>query len=327
MTIKAIDNEWMVDVRPQGRNGPRVRRKFKTKSEAQQYERWVIATQNNKEWLGKDKKDPRTLEELIEAWSKFYGQSLKSGDKVKGDLLRICAEMGNPRASDLTKATFTKYRAARLDAGISPVTINREHDHLSGVFSALTKAGQYTAPNPLSHLPRLRTRDKEKTFLTSEQINILLNTLENSYYRLAVLALATGARYEEAAQLTISRVQHNKVTFTDTKNGRDRTVPIGPDVHKIITDKVKSGKLFPGVRYETFRATLKRLFDLPEGQATHVLRHTFASHFTMNGGNIITLQKLLGHASIKQTMVYAHLAPDYLNEVITLNPFIKRDVK
>ena len=117
------------------------------------------------------------------------------------------------------------------------------------------------------------------------------------------------------------------MTFTDTKNGRDRTVPIGPDVHKIITDKVKSGKLFPGVRYETFRATLKRLFDLPEGQATHVLRHTFASHFTMNGGNIITLQKLLGHASIKQTMVYAHLAPDYLNEVITLNPFIKRDMK
>ncbi len=60
--------------------------------------------------------------------------------------------------------------------------------------------------------------------------------------------------------------------------------------------------------------------DLPKGQATHVLRHTFASHFMMNGGNIIALQQILGHASIIQTMVYAHLAPDYLQHAITLNP-------
>lgn len=327
MTIKAIDNEWMVDVRPQGRNGPRVRRKFKTKSEAQQYERWVIATQNNKEWLGKDKKDPRTLEELIEAWSKFYGQSLKSGDLIKGELFRMCGEMGNPRACDVTKAMFTKYRADRLEAGISPVTVNREQACLSGVFTALAKAGQYTAPHPLSHLPRLRVRDKEKIFLTSDQIDTLLDTFQGSYYRLAILALSTGARYEEAAQMTFSRVQKNKVTFTDTKSGRNRSVPIGADVYKIITDKVKSGKLFPDVRYQTFRKALNKLFNLPEGQATHVLRHTFASHFMMNGGNIITLQKILGHASINQTMVYAHLAPEYLNEVISLNPFVNRGMK
>ncbi|EQC01924.1 hypothetical protein B738_00641 [Photorhabdus temperata subsp. temperata M1021] len=47
-----------------------------------------------------------------------------------------------------------------------------------------------------------------------------------------------------------------------------------------------------------------------------------ASHFMMNGGNIIALQQILGHASIIQTMVYAHLAPDYLQHAITLNPLI-----
>ena len=61
-------------------------------------------------------------------------------------------------------------------------------------------------------------------------------------------------------------------------------------------------------------------FDLPKGQATHVLRHTFASHFIMNGGNILILQKILGHSSILQTMTYAHLAPDYLNDAMELNP-------
>ena len=59
---------------------------------------------------------------------------------------------------------------------------------------------------------------------------------------------------------------------------------------------------------------------LPPGQATHVMRHTFASHFMINGGNILVLQKILGHSSLTVTMRYAHLAPDHLNEARQLNP-------
>jgi integrase len=44
----------------------------------------------------------------------------------------------------------------------------------------------------------------------------------------------------------------------------------------------------------------------------HILRHSFASHYVMAGGNILALQKILGHASIEMTLVYAHLSPDYL---------------
>ena len=44
----------------------------------------------------------------------------------------------------------------------------------------------------------------------------------------------------------------------------------------------------------------------------HILRHSFASHYVMSGGNILALQKILGHASIEMTLVYAHLAPDFL---------------
>jgi hypothetical protein len=39
-----------------------------------------------------------------------------------------------------------------------------------------------------------------------------------------------------------------------------------------------------------------------------------------NGGNIITLQRILGHGTIQQTMAYAHFAPDYLQDAITFNP-------
>jgi len=59
---------------------------------------------------------------------------------------------------------------------------------------------------------------------------------------------------------------------------------------------------------------------LREGQLTHGLRHTFASRFMMNGGNILVLQRALGHANLTMTMRCAHLAPDDLQEVSKLNP-------
>ncbi|NWO55704.1 tyrosine-type recombinase/integrase, partial [Chromohalobacter israelensis] len=60
------------------------------------------------------------------------------------------------------------------------------------------------------------------------------------------------------------------------------------------------------------------------GQRTHVLRHTFASHFMMNGGNLLALQKILGHQSVQMTMRYAHLSPDHLAEAVKLGPKIER---
>jgi integrase len=66
------------------------------------------------------------------------------------------------------------------------------------------------------------------------------------------------------------------------------------------------------------------MLDLPELLAAaggpellrpwHALRHTMASHFIMQGGNILTLQKILGHSDLKQTLQYSHLAPDFLGE-------------
>ncbi len=44
----------------------------------------------------------------------------------------------------------------------------------------------------------------------------------------------------------------------------------------------------------------------------HDLRHSFASNYMMNGGNVFDLQKLLGHTDIKMTMRYAHFTPDHL---------------
>ncbi|MGP9768154.1 tyrosine-type recombinase/integrase [Halomonas sp. AOP13-D3-9] len=62
------------------------------------------------------------------------------------------------------------------------------------------------------------------------------------------------------------------------------------------------------------------MYNFPKGQRTHVLRHSLASHFVINGGNLLTLQKILGHQSIQMNMRCAHLTPDHLKETVTLGP-------
>ncbi|MCH7372115.1 MULTISPECIES: tyrosine-type recombinase/integrase [Aeromonas] len=77
----------------------------------------------------------------------------------------------------------------------------------------------------------------------------------------------------------------------------------------------------PVANYPQVREMLKAVKpDLPKGQAVHVLRHTFATHFMANGGNILVLQRILGHATIQQTMPYAHFAPDFLQDAVCFNP-------
>jgi len=43
-------------------------------------------------------------------------------------------------------------------------------------------------------------------------------------------------------------------------------------------------------------------------------------HFMMSGGNIVVLQRILGHSDIRVTMRYAHFAPDHLEDALTNNP-------
>src|SRR5690606_19296917 len=68
------------------------------------------------------------------------------------------------------------------------------------------------------------------------------------------------------------------------------------------------------------RALAESRLPVPAGQSSHVLRHTFASRSVINGGSILTLQKILGHTTLAMTMRYTHLAPDHLRDAVKLGP-------
>lgn len=166
-------------------------------------------------------------------------------------------------------------------------------------------------------------------YLNEEQIQKLLNECRNSsandLENIVKICLVTGARWSEAETLKRSQVGNGKITFIKTKGKRNRTIP----VDEVILSQLpkKNGALFNSCYY-AFRSALERAeISLPSGQMTHVLRHTFASHFMMKGGNILVLQKILGHTDIKMTMRYAHFSPDHLEDAIKFNPLnIKKDL-
>lgn len=337
MTVRKTDNgEWICDVRPNGVKGKRVRKKFATKGEALAYEKFIASELEDKPWLG-EKQDNRRLSELIEQWHDLYGRTLTDTGRMMSKLKAICSGMGNPIASNITAADFSQYREGRLKGeipdingrcmAISPQTVNHEQRNLSAVFGTLKKLGHWSLPNPIAGIPTFKVDEKMVSFLYPAEIKSLLECLgsstSSSVLLIAKICLATGARWSEAENLEGAQVTPYRVTYRNTKSKKVRSVPISKKLYDEIPKK--RGRLFTPCRKTFERIVDKAGIELPEGQCTHVLRHTFASHFMMNGGNILVLKEILGHSDIKMTMIYAHFAPTHLEDAVTKNPLASLD--
>lgn len=333
MTVRKLPSgKWLCECYPSGRTGKRVRKQFATKGEANAYELFIMGETEDKPWLG-EKPDSRRLSEIIALWYSLYGQTLSSPEKLLSKLKMICHNLGDPLAIDVTPGIFTSFREKRLKgeavdidgiplAAIKPKTANLDQSNLSAVYGTLKKLGHWKAPNPISGIPLFKIAQSELTFLSHHDIKRVMDSCTESLnpdlLLVTRICLATGARWSEAEKLNRSQVTKYRVTFTKTKGKKNRTVPISKELYDEIPNK--HGRLFQPCRKAFERAIKRAGIELPDGQCTHVLRHTFASHFMMNGGNILVLKEILGHADIKMTMVYAHFAPDHLEDAITKNP-------
>ncbi|EBP5387516.1 tyrosine-type recombinase/integrase [Salmonella enterica] len=333
---KQANGKWLLDIypegKPKGKSSKRIRRTFSTKGEAQAYENHLMENIHVKPWLD-GKEDRRKLLDLVHQWFDEHGVTLDDGEKRKAAMEFACNSMGNPNAHEFNSTMFSAYRKKRLSGEIvrtarvkqvSPRTMNLELAYFRAVFNELKRLGHWKLDNPLSDLRPFKSEEAELTYLEHDEIARLLEACRNSKnestFWVACTCLVTGARWDEAESLTTKQIRNLKVSFFKTKGNRNRTVPISQEFFDSLPKPKKAGPLFKPC-YSAFRKAVERAnLELPAGQLSHVLRHTFASHFMMNGGNILVLQRILGHTDIKMTMRYSHFAPNHLQEAITLNP-------
>lgn len=340
---KKPDGGWLLDFypegKPKGKPCKRIRKSFATKGEAIAYENFVMETLAIKPWLD-GKEDRRKLSALVVQWYEEHGITLDDGEKRQKAMLFACESMGDPLAHEFSSTMFSVYRKKRLSGEIartarvqkvSPRTMNLELAYFRAVFNELKRLGHWKKDNPLQNLRPFKAEEAELAYLEKKDIEQLLEECKNSrnphVYHVAYICLVTGARWDEAESLTTKQIRNLKVTFIKTKGNRNRSVPISQAVYDSIPKPEKPGRFFDTC-YSAFRSAIKRAqLDLPNGQLSHVLRHTFASHFMMNGGNILVLQRILGHTDIKMTMRYSHFSPEHLEDAIKYNPMSKKGDK
>lgn len=333
---KNSQGKWQLDFypegKPKGKPAKRIRKTFSTKGEAIAYENYVMENLHVKPWLD-GKEDRRKLCDLVTQWFDEHGVTLDDGEKRKSTMEFACDSMGDPLAHEFDATMFSLYRKKRLSGEISrttrvkqvsPRTMNLELAYFRAVFNELKRLGHWKLENPLTSVRAFKSEEAELAYLEQPEISNLLSQCKasrnESAYWVACICLATGARWDEAESLTTKQVKNLKVSFFKTKGNRNRTVPISQAFYDSLPKPEKSGRFFSPC-YSAFRKAVERAeLELPDGQLSHVLRHTFASHFMMNGGNILVLKNILGHTDIKMTMRYAHFSPNHLEDAVRLNP-------
>jgi integrase/recombinase XerC len=140
----------------------------------------------------------------------------------------------------------------------------------------------------------------------------------------AVLALLYGAGLRLAEALSIRRadapVGDAEAITVVGKGRKSRSAPVIAPVRKAVEDYLalcpyrlnpegplfvgaKGGKLSPRI-VQLAMARMRGALGLPESATPHALRHSFATHLLARGGDLRTIQDLLGHASLSTTQVY-----------------------
>lgn len=196
-----------------------------------------------------------------------------------------------------------------------PATINRFMAMLSKALTEAHKRGKLTAT---PKVPYRKEPNGKLRWLTRDEEQRLLDGCANLWpapeaqlmRNLIVFLVDTGARLGEAlkaGQDPIHRIGAPKcqVTFTDTKNGKARSVPLTSRASSVILPDW-STKL----AVDRF-SKLRDHCGMPD-VSLHTLRHTCASRLVQGGMDLYRVMHWLGHSSLAVTQRYAHLAPSAL---------------
>jgi integrase/recombinase XerD len=176
----------------------------------------------------------------------------------------------------------------------------------------------------IERIPLPRYEKKLPVILSKEEVKALLEAPKNLGHR-AILATMYGAglRVSEAANLKVRDLDGERkvIWIRGGKGHKDRQVMLAAPLREVLAAywrwKRPTDWLFPGGKpgqpisretvFETCRKAARKA-GIAKPVHPHSLRHAFATHLLEDGVNLVVIQSLLGHTSLKTTARYLHVA-------------------
>ncbi|GAN31881.1 tyrosine recombinase [Candidatus Brocadia sinica JPN1] len=230
--------------------------------------------------------------------------------------------LGDYRLDKLTPFIVERFKLSRQETDkVGAITVNHDLAILSHLYNTAIKEGVIDG-NPCKDVKRLKAMQSRDRVLSESEIRILLNTLQGHDRMAVLLGLFCGLRLNETLKLTWDNFDftRNLLTFTQSKTGKQVTVPFSDFMVKELTDykgNCKNNNLFEDseinqslitCRSKHFKEVFERLGI--HGFTYHCLRHTFASLQGDLGTGAVTVKEMLGHSDLSMTLKYSHIGLD-----------------
>lgn len=281
----------------------------------------------------KKKKELITLDTLA---NRYFEDRKSTNERKQKYSNHIKPLIGNKQIENITKVDIKKVVNSVLHLGRSNGTANSVLSLISTIFNHNIKQRDLKIVNPCMGISKLKDDNKRDRFLTTDEINKLKDEVkENFFVNLFVeFALCTGGRLETILHIQKKDIDldNKTVNLNNLKTKKRYTGFLQDELIEILKEYLPSlnandyvvtqkGLHYKKADHKQIHRRLKPILDklFNEGlkaddttnrAVIHTLRHTFASHLAINGTPIFTIQKLMNHSDIKQTLRYAKLAPD-----------------
>ena len=349
MSARKIKKSWWIDIRFQDE---RIRKRSpeNTKAGAEAYEALVRSRLGRGEPLEAPKKTvTQAFGVFAEEWFNMHvvtnnkpSTQCSSRMILDGHLIGF---FGGKSLDAVTAEEIERYKASKLQTGLSPKTVN---NHLAVLGKCLKTAVEW---NRIPFAPRLRllkAPPQKFDFLGSVESARLTASFSDSHWQaMAICAIRSGMRMGELLGLRWEDVDFERRQLSvrrsivrgvvaSPKSNKARHIPLAEDLLEVLAGlRPKSGYVFQQTNGEPMTRGMawRAIQTACKGAGLrligwHVLRHTFASQLASEGVSIQIIQTLLGHSDMKMTMRYAHLAPSTLRGAIdVLQAAEKREIE
>lgn len=281
---------------------------------------------------------------LIDRYWEEYGIKKKSSNREHSVLEGIRRELGSMFVREVDGSAVDRwYQGLPERQGLSAGTAVR---HFTVMHHMMEKAATIWSKdtgidrNPADQVEVIRPNDQRERYLSAEEIPRLKASLDGKMYRrgtvsinqtfyrlrlLVLIALTTGMRIAEIFALRWGDILYREELIavrSKLKGGKMRYVPMPQELATEIRRfpaVLGEDRIFPpkrGAKGERQRVegsfeTILEMAGITDFRF-HDLRHTMASWYMMNGGDLYELAKILGHANVKMTERYAKLGKQHI---------------